>query len=194
MAALHFHIKKKTFVLIPYAQGFSRWSLKSSDFSSTKVGAFVLLFMELRPAVICRETDRLSPKETLGAAALGLQGAESWQHKVTPPTGDAGGLAPQKGTTGFVCTHLLSYLLTAATAATRGSPATTAADLHQLPKVLGGSSPPRGLRVPTLSWMYPDEAWRTTSPAVFYYTGLKAVEQQPDHISDCAMAAWKGQH
>lgn len=101
LAALHFHIKKKTFVLIPYAQGFSRWSLKSSDFSSTKVGAFVLLFMELRLAVICRETDRLSPKETLGAAALGLQGAVSWQHKVTAPMGDAGGLAPQKSPLGL---------------------------------------------------------------------------------------------
>lgn len=26
------------------------------------------------------------------------------------------------------------------------------------------------------------------------YTGLKAVEQQPDHVSDAAAAAWKGQH
>ena len=61
------------------------------DFGDTKVCVFVLLFVELRLAVVLRDTDQLSPKATLRAAAFGLEGDVPLQHKkVTPPTRDAG--------------------------------------------------------------------------------------------------------
>lgn len=111
LAALHFHTKKD----------FRPYTLGSGLFT---VVFEVIRLQQHKGLCLCSfiygaqtRSDRPSPKETLRAAALGLEGDASWQHKVTPPTGDAGVWLPNQGTTRFVsmCTHLLRYLLEKAT-------------------------------------------------------------------------------
>lgn len=134
-----------------YAQGFSRLSFEAIRLLQRSKGLFLCSFtygaQTFSDLEIWEKGISCPQRKRLRLLPLGLGGDVSLLCKqVTPLMCDN---LRNQGTARFAstCVHLLRYLLenkqvSGARAAARGSPATTGADRHQHPKVLGVHHPP----------------------------------------------------